>query len=48
MWRHEFLARAVAVSDDLLRVVFMRLGEEVQEAAFDGEEDGPAVSCTVH
>lgn len=36
------------VSDDLLRVVFMRLDEEVQEAAFDGEEDGPGIGCTVH
>lgn len=36
------------VSDALLRVVFMRLDEEVQEAAFDGDDDGLAVGCTVH
>lgn len=36
------------VSDDLLRVVFMRLDEEVQEAAYEADDDGPAVGCTVH
>lgn len=38
----------VEIDQALLRAVFMRLDDEAQEAALEGEEDGLAVGCTVH
>ncbi|MHA3905172.1 hypothetical protein ACTPOE_16830 [Castellaniella sp. WN] len=38
----------VEIDQALLRAVFMRLDEEAQEAAYEADDDGPAVGCTVH
>lgn len=38
----------VDVSDDLLRAVFMRLDDEIQEAECESDDDRITAGCTVH